>query len=167
VPVKERVETVRKYSTVREPLIAAGIVVAAVGGIYLYVLALMYLFARLSGWRTLAARYPGRTPVPSPRKRLGYAVFRGWLGYNGGLIVSADTRGLFISAWAVLLAPCHPPITIPWNEIVAIRRRRILWTTCYGIETRGAPKVDFALRARTFEFVRPQAIRASVPLVES
>jgi hypothetical protein len=36
VPVKERVETVRKYSTVREPLIAMVIVVAALVAVYLF-----------------------------------------------------------------------------------------------------------------------------------
>ena len=157
----------RKYSTVREPLFAVALVVAAIAGIYLYMLGLMALFARLSGWRVLAARYPGVVPVPTVRKRLGYGIFRGWIGYNGGLIVAADSRGLFLSTWPVVLAPCHPPITIPWHEIVEIRRRRILWTTCYGIRTLGAPQVDLALRMRTFEFVRPQVARASVRVIES
>jgi len=33
VPVKERVETVRKYSTVRQSLVAVAIVIAAIAGI--------------------------------------------------------------------------------------------------------------------------------------
>jgi len=32
VPVKERVETVRKYSTVRQSLVAVAIVIAAIAG---------------------------------------------------------------------------------------------------------------------------------------
>lgn len=97
---------------------------------------------------------------------VGYAVFRGWIGYNGGLVVGADERGLDVAGMPVLLSFGHPPIFIPWRDVVEIRRRRILWAACYGIRTQGAPEVDFALRRRTFEFVRPHAVRAQVRIVE-
>ena len=156
----------RKYSTVREPLIAVVIVVAGLVGVYLYVQLLMWGFARLSGWRTLAARYPGGAFAPAPRTRFGYGVFRGWIGYNGGLIVAADTRGLYISAMPIVLAPWHPRIFIPWEELTEVRGRRILWSRCFGIRTRGAPEVDLALRRGTFELVRADAQRARVPVID-
>ena len=166
MPVKERVEIVRKYSTVREPLIAVAIVTAGLLAVYLYVQLLMRGFARLSGWRTLAARYPGSASPPPPRTRFGYAVFRGWIGYNGGLVLAADARGLYVSAMPIVLAPWHPPFFIPWGEITEIRGRRILWTRCFAIRTRRAPEIDFALRRRSFELVRADAQRAHVPVID-
>jgi hypothetical protein len=151
---------------VREPLVAVAIVVAALVGVYLYVQLLMWGFSRLSGWRVLAERYPLRGAAPAPRTRLGYGVFRGWIGYNGGLVLGADARGLYVSAMPVVLAPWHPPIFIPWPEIAEFRARRIMWSRCYGIRLRGAPEVDFALRQRTFERVRADAQRAHVPVID-
>jgi hypothetical protein len=167
VPVKERVETVRKYSTVREPLIAVATVVTGIAGVYLTAQVLLWGFSRLSGWTTLAARYPGSGSAPAPRTRFGDGVFRGWIGYNGGLVLAADTRGVYISAMPIVLTPWHSPIFIPWGEITEIRGRRILWTRCHGIRTRRAPDVDFALRRRTFELVRADAQRAHVPVIEA
>jgi hypothetical protein len=151
---------------VRELLITVVIVVAGLLVVYLYLQLLMWGLARLSGWRTLAARYPGGDSAPAPRTRFGYGVFRGWIGYNGGLIVAADLRGLYISAMPILLAPWHPPIFIPWEEITEIRGRRIFWSRCFGIRMRGAPEIDFALRRRTFELVRADAQRAHVPVID-
>ena len=150
----------------REPLIAVAIVVAGIAGVYLSVQLLLWGFSRLSGWATLAARYPGSGSAPAPRTRFGDAVFRGWIGYNGGLTVSADARGLYVSAMPIVLAPYHPPIFIPWGEITEVRGRRILWTRCFGIRTRRAPEVDVALRRRTFELVRAAAQRAHVPIID-
>lgn len=142
------------------------LVVLAPLAVLLYVFLLLCAFSRLSGWSRLAKAYPGRAQAARPRRRFGYAVFRGWFGYNGGLVVAADERGLDLAGMPLLLAFGHPPIFIPWSEVVEIRRRRILWAPCYGIRTRRAPEVDFALRRRTFEFVRPQALRAQVAIVE-
>jgi hypothetical protein len=91
----------------------------------------------------------------------------GWIGYNGGLVLAADTRGVYISAMPIVLTPWHSPIFIPWGEITEIRGRRIVWTRCHGIRTRRAPDVDFALRRRTFELVRADAQRVHVPVIEA
>jgi hypothetical protein len=147
--------------------VAVFLVVLAPLVVLLYVFLLLCAFSRLSGWSRLAAAYPGRAQPATPRRWFGYAVFRGWIGYNGGLVVGADERGLDVAGMPLLLAFCHRPIFIPWSEVVEIRQRRILWTTCYGIRTRRASGVDFALRRRTFEFVRPQALRAQVQLIEA
>jgi len=128
---------------------------------------LIMAFSRLSGWKTLSDRYPCRTELPERRRRFGYGVFRGWIGYNGGLVVSADARGFYLAAMSVLLSFCHAPIFIPWSEVTEIRRRRIWLRTCYQISARRAPEVDFALRRGTFAFVAPFAERAGVRIRES
>src|SRR5262249_29450096 len=60
-------------------------------------LILMPLFARVGGWTELAEGYPSDGEGPRRRMWLGHAVFRGWVGYNGALIVASDARGLFLS----------------------------------------------------------------------
>ena len=126
--------------------------------------ALIVVFSRVSGWRTLAQRYPLRGSRPPARVRLGYGVFRGWIGYNGGLIVAVDARGLYLAAMPVVLSFCHPPIFIPWSEIEWIRRdRRFGFVTVYRIGARQAPEMSFALRAGTFGRIREDARRGGVP----
>jgi hypothetical protein len=124
---------------------------------------LLYLLSRLAGWPILAARYPAYRPPPRPRHWLGSGVFRGWIGYNGGLVVSANACGLYLSTLPGLLSCFHAPVFIPWSEIHAIRKGRRFWATVYEIHTQRAPEVDFALRTKTFTFVRAHAMRAGVP----
>ena len=124
---------------------------------------LIFLLSRAAGWPVLADRYPAPGERPRPLVRLGYGVFRGWIGYYGGLVVSADQRGLYLAAMPVVLSWCHPPIFIPWGDVQEIRPRKRLWATVYEIRTVGAPEVDMALRDRTFAPVRRFAAEAKVP----
>lgn len=126
-------------------------------------LVLVYGLSRWAGWPVLAARYPLLGEQPGPKLRFGYGVFRGWIGYNGGLVVSADAGGLYLSTMPIVLSFCHAPVFIPWPEVVEIRRRDRWGGRVYEIHARQAPEVDFALRAWTFDFVRAQAERAGVP----
>lgn len=124
---------------------------------------IILLVSRLSGWQRLAEHYPARGPMPSRRRWFGYGVFRGWLGYNGGLVVAGDEAGLHLGALPVLLSFCHRPIFIPWSDLREIRRRRRWHGTTYALRTVHAAEVDFALRQGTFAFVRDHATRAGVP----
>jgi hypothetical protein len=124
---------------------------------------LIFALSRATGWPILADRYPAPAERPRPLVRLGYGVFRGWIGYNGGLVVSADERGLHVSAMPLVLSWCHAPLCIPWGEIQEIRPRKHLFATVYEIHTVGAPEVDMALHAATFAPVRRFAVEAKVP----
>jgi hypothetical protein len=139
-------------------------VVIAVGGSFALALilpaALIYVFSRVSGWSALAEHYPARNPAPEPRKRNGSAVFRHWIGYNGGIVIGSDARGLYLAAMPVILSFCHAPIFIPWSEIREIRRARSLMSEGWRIDTLKAPEVEFMLRPSTFEFVRQNAAAA-------
>jgi hypothetical protein len=125
--------------------------------------ALIFLFSRYGGWSTLAERYPLHGPFPKPKTRFGFGVFRGWVGYNGGIIVASDESGLYLRAMPVILSFCHPPIYIPWSEIQEIEPPSGRFGGGYRIHTVQAPQVDFALRPGTFDLIREDAKRAGVP----
>lgn len=134
--------------------------------VFLTPAAIIYFISRLGGWKTLSEHYPCFESSPSPKKWLGYGVFRKWIGYNGGIVVSSNERGLYLAGMPVLLSFCHPPIFIPWSDVQEIRARARFWDTLYEIHTRRAPEVDFALRRGTFDFVRQNAARAGVRISE-
>jgi hypothetical protein len=121
------------------------------------------VLSRLSGWNRLAEYYPATGDLPPPARWMGYGVFRGWIGYNGGLVVASDVRGLFLRGLPVLLSFCHRPIFIPWSEITGIEERAGWNGRVYAIHTRRAREVDFALRPSTFAVVRNDARASGVP----
>jgi hypothetical protein len=129
----------------------------------LLVASVIVVISRISGWNLLAEHYPGYGDFPKPAKWMGSGVFRGWVGYNGGIVVASDARGLYLRAMPVLLSFCHRRIFIPWSEITRIERRGGWRGTVYAIRTRRAREVDFALRPSTFAVVEEDARRAEVP----
>lgn len=122
----------------------------------------IFLISRVSGWQTLARHYPLRGEFPRPRVRLGYGVFRGWIGYNGGIVVASDAAGLYLRAMPIVLSFCHDPIFIPWTEVTQVTREDGLLSSGFRIATSQAPQVRFALRPSTFEAVRQDARSAGV-----
>jgi hypothetical protein len=121
------------------------------------------VLSRISGWNLLAEHYPATGELPPTKKRMGYGVFRGRIGYNGGIIVGSDARGLSLRAMPILLSFCHRPIFIPWSEISRIEERSGWNGRTYAIRTRRAGEVNFALRPSTFAVVRHDAKSAEVP----
>jgi hypothetical protein len=138
---------------------AVAIVVAS----FALVPVLMFAISRFSGWALLAERYPLYGAFPKPKVRLGYGVFRGWVGYNGGIIVGADPTGLYLRAMPVILSFCHAPIHVPWGDVTEIEPPSGLFGSGYRIRTVRAREVDFALRAGTFAAIREDARQAGVP----
>jgi hypothetical protein len=123
----------------------------------------MVALSRYSGWNRLAEHYPGTGDSPRPSKWMGYGVFRGWLGYNGGIVVASDARGLYLRGMPIIMSFCHRRIFIPWPDVVGIERRSTWSGEVYAIRTRRASEVDFALRPSTFAVVRDDANSAGVP----
>ena len=62
----------------------------------------------------------------------------------------------------VILSFCHPPIFIPWRDVVRIERRSRWFGSAYRLVLRRAPELDFALRPTTFDAVRSDARAAGV-----
>jgi hypothetical protein len=122
---------------------------------------IIFFLSRISGWSALAQRYPLRGGFPKPKKRFGYGFFRGWVGYNGGIIVGSDQSGLYLRAMPVILSFCHAPIYIPWREVSAIDPLSG-WIRGYRIRTAQAANVNFAMRPQTFAVIRHDAKSAGV-----
>jgi hypothetical protein len=131
------------------------------------VFALMGLCARVSGWSLLFAAYPCDGQCPRPRQWFSSLIFRGWFGYNNGIVVSADARALHLTAWPVILAPTHGPVRIPWSEVAAIRYKKRWYGESWEVETRALPDLRWGLRKRAFLFLRPAVVAAGVALEDA
>ncbi len=85
----------------------------------LYLVSLMWVLSRLSGWDRLARRFRETGVFYGESWRWQSAQFRGWCGYNNCLTIGTSPEGLHIEVMAVLIPfrLFHPPLTIPWNEI--------------------------------------------------
>ena len=124
--------------------------------------ALIIFAVSRAGWSELALNYPGTDSRPAPLTRLGFGSLRGWIGYNGALIVSSDARGLHLATWPVLLSWCHAPVFIPWTEVVEVRTRRTFGVGFHELLTRRASDLRLALRSGTFALVGDDACAAGV-----
>lgn len=124
--------------------------------------AVIVAISRYSGWNLLAEHYPGTGDFPRPSKWMGYGVFRGWLGYNGGIVVASDERGLYLRGMPIIMSFCHRRIFIPWSEVTGIERLSRWSGEVFAIRTRRAGEVDFALRPSTFAVVVDHARAAGV-----
>ncbi len=127
-----------------------------------FTVVLMAWVARASGWNKLAAAYPLAGTFPAAKTSFGSCVFRGWFGYNGGLIVASNEQGLYLRTLPVILA-FHAPIYIPWSQVRIIEPHLQGFGASYPVHTLQADEVAFALRPRTFALVRDDARRAGVP----
>ena len=86
-------------------------------------LALGFL-ADLSGWTTLADLYAG--PVPTKPTFRWCAAQLGQVRMSGTLNIAMDPDHLTLyPSW--LFRPAHPPLRVPWNDVVATRKSGILW----------------------------------------
>ena len=137
-----------------------GLLIAIVSGVTIPGV-ILYGLSFLTGWRRLADRYPALRIPPAPATRFGFGVFRGWLGYNGALVVGCDTEALYVRTWWIF-AWCHPAFVIPWREVTSIEPEGRGATARLRVRTSGAPDVDFALRPQTFAHVRDYARVAGV-----
>lgn len=73
------------------------------------------LITTVSGWRSMAQRYPcpeghQGTPIDS-----GHAIRVGWASYRGIISMSASPQGLKLKV--MWLFPFHDPLLIPWDSI--------------------------------------------------
>jgi hypothetical protein len=76
----------------------------------------VFLVARLSGWRELADAYPLSTDFTGRKLQFQSANFRWGSNYTGIVQIGADPQGLYLSVF-IPFRPGHPPIFVPWGDI--------------------------------------------------
>ena len=77
----------------------------------------MNLVGLMSGWWTLARHYRARSSFEGARFHLCSGRV-GWSNYGNCLVIGVNADGLYLSVF-FFFRPGHPPLFIPWSEIVA------------------------------------------------
>ena len=90
------------------------------------------------GWARLARHYQTDAQTTSRRFRFTSGAV-GLSNYNSALHVGIEPEGLHLSV-PLLFRPGHPPLLIPWEDIVDVRKRSMLWMTNYALQI-GTPHV--------------------------
>ena len=113
----------------------------------------VWLIGRV-GWARLARHYETDAPRIGPTFRWESGRV-GASAYSGVLTVSVEPDGLRLAVMP-LFRPGHPPVLIPWEEIRAIRPRRVLWHTSYALDTAPPEPVTVHLSRRVVEAIREE-----------
>jgi len=77
---------------------------------------IMWVVARMSGWRSLAQRFPAQPPAPDADRGLGSLAFMTIGGYNNCIFWRADDDHLHLRVM-VPFNMFHKPLSIPWAHI--------------------------------------------------
>jgi hypothetical protein len=87
-----------------------------------------YLLSVTGGWWRLARRFRAKTPVAGTTWWFRYAEMHYYAGcfYRHCLNVTANADGIGLSL-PFLFRPGHPPLFIPWSEILVSRTRRFIF----------------------------------------
>ena len=83
--------------------------------------AMLYVFAKLTGWRDMAARYRDVRAEPTPY-RAGSAVLGTHAWSSPPLFVGVDASGITLRP-ALPFRPIFQTMHIPWSEVVSAQRR--------------------------------------------
>lgn len=102
-----------------QALPGVGLVAVFVAGGVLYLLALLWVISRFSGWARLGQRFGTTEEFRGEAWNWQSARFRGWCSYNNCLKVGASPEGLSFAVMRVMfpLRCFHPSLLIPWREI--------------------------------------------------
>ncbi len=106
---------------------AALLLLAALAAFGVFILfAMSFVFAALTGWRTLARRYPGPARFTGARERVNGAVLGEW-GWNAPpLFGAADDAGIVFHA-VPPFGIAFRPVRLPWPAIASVSRRTYLF----------------------------------------
>lgn len=88
--------------------------------------AILFVVGRLSGWSTLAGRFRLASTFAGATWEFRSARMRWTFHYGNCVTVGANASGLMLSV-LFPFRPGHPPLFIPWSEILVAERRKILF----------------------------------------
>ena len=104
------------------------------------------LLALISGWRSVAARFPAGDIPPDGERFSGQVSGFGIVGENNVTRVLVSTAGLHLSA----ILPFRfgrPPILVPWDQVKWRSERRFLWVHHHRLDLGGLGTVTMKERA--------------------
>ncbi|MBX3424172.1 MAG: hypothetical protein KF688_00710 [Pirellulales bacterium] len=141
--------------------IVIGIIAAMTALMAILAPAVMAFIARLSGWRTLAERYPPADAALVERFAF-QSVKIGWASYNNCVTVDVTTAGLrFEPFW--LFRFQHPAFELPWDRLKATATRQMLVIPAIELSVDGGvPLLISATLAARIEAVAGEYWRAAL-----
>jgi hypothetical protein len=80
------------------------------------------IISRLTGWARMAAHYPYVGGFTGKIWRFQTVTTRRGMGYKGNVSVGADSRGLYLSMFA-LFRFGHRPLFVPWHDITITEKQ--------------------------------------------
>ncbi len=110
---------------------------------------ILYVISIISGWRQLARRYRLTNPVSGTTWRFQSAGMRCYSesGYGHCLTVTANEEGLGLSLFLPFRIG-HPPLFVPWSEILVSQVRRFLFFNRVRLEFPEVPSVWLEFNTR-------------------
>jgi len=126
------------------PLLA---VPAAMLAVLLAINVILRMVARLGGWSSLAAAYPGRPQTEGETWRFRSLRFGFWAAYNNCVTIGGDSQGLHLSMpWFARAG--HEPIFIPWPDMQVVEKKNVFGlfpSVCLAFK--GCPGIRLHLQA--------------------
>lgn len=139
-----------------QPVMDVALVVAFIGGTWLTT---FFLLATLTGWQSLARRFPAVPPLEGAERGFGSLSIGAWGNYNNCVRWASDENALHLRILPGFNL-FHAPISIPWGEVQTItpisRGLRRGWVTLHIGPTKltipgRAAERELALRDRIAE----------------
>jgi hypothetical protein len=109
----------------------------------------LYVISIIGGWRQLARRFRQSIPVVGTTWRFQSAGIHQYLesSYGSCLNVTANEDGIGLSV-LILLRFGHPPLFMPWSEILVSQVRRLLFLKRVRLTFPEEPSVWIEINAR-------------------
>ena len=101
------------------------------------------VLARVSGWAALARVYRLQDSFDGRRWRFQTAQMRWATNYGSCLSVGVSPRGLYLAV-PFLFRPTHPPLLVPWGDIV-VELRQLTWFTAVELRFRRKPGIPLRI----------------------
>jgi hypothetical protein len=116
------------------------------------------LIGQISGWASLAQRFPSTLPFSGKIWKAKSARMRGGMGYNNCLTIGAGPDGLYLA----LVIPSfifrgHPPLLVPWHEISVLGEKKTFGVPLTQISLGREEAVPFTIRKSLVQEIQAAA----------
>jgi hypothetical protein len=113
------------------------------------------LLSIVGGWAQLASAYRSDTAFSGAKWRFQSAGFRYVVSYNSVLTIGYGSDGIHFAVFP-LFRVLHPPLLIPWNEIV---KKRGLFGLTAILRSEQCPSVPISISSRLLKKIEAAAQR--------